>query len=47
MELNSSVNTFIGGMNLDSDISLLKENQYTYAENIRLLANEDSTTGVL
>lgn len=47
MELNSSVNTFIGGMNLDSDISLLKENQYTYAENIRLLANADSTTGVL
>ena len=47
MELNSSVNTFIGGMNMDSDISLLKENQYTYAENIRLLANEDSTTGVL
>lgn len=47
MELNSSVNTFLQGMNLDSDISLLKENQYTYAENIRLLANEDSTTGVL
>ena len=47
MELNSSVNTFIGGMNLDADISLLKENQYTYAENIRLLANDDSTTGIL
>ena len=47
MELNSSVNTFIGGMNLDSDISLLKENQYAYAENIRLLANEDNTTGIL
>lgn len=47
MELNSSVNTFLQGMNLDSDISLLKENQYIYAENIRLLANEDSTTGVL
>ena len=47
MELNSSINTFIGGMSLDTDKSLLKENQYTYAEDIRLLANEEATTGIL
>lgn len=47
MELNSSINTFVGGMSLDVDKSLLKENQYIYAEDIRLLANKESTGGIL
>ena len=28
MEINSQVNTFIGGMNIDSDITMLADNQY-------------------
>ena len=47
MELNSQLNTFTKGMNLDSDITLLPEGQYRYAENIRLLADDDGTTGIL
>lgn len=47
MELNSQINTFSKGMNLDTDIAMLPEGQYRYAENIRLLADAESTTGVL
>ena len=36
-------NTFIGGMNTDLDYSVIKNNQYMYAENIRLLANTDNS----
>lgn len=47
MELNSSINTFTKGLNLDSDITMMPEGQYRYAENIRLLTNADGTTGTL
>lgn len=47
MELNSQVNTFARGMNMDADITMIPEGQYRYAENIRLLTNADGTTGVL
>lgn len=47
MEINSQVNTFEAGMNLDSDISMLRNNQYRWAENIRLLTDNAGTTGVL
>lgn len=47
MELNSSINTFTKGLNLDADLSMMPEGQYRYAENIRLLTNADGTTGVL
>ncbi len=40
-----AVNTFSGGMNLDTDISLLKNNQYRYAEEMRLDSNESSSFG--
>ena len=46
MELNSSVNTFHKGLNLDSDISVLDNNTIRYAENIRLVANSDGTSAV-
>ena len=45
MEINSQVNTFIGGMNIDSDITMLADNQYRWAENIRLLTDNAGTTG--
>lgn len=39
------INTFSGGLNMDSDYSLLKENQYINAENVRVVVNEGSSTG--
>jgi len=43
----TTVNTFSGGIQLDIDKSLLKENQYRYAENVRIVSNEGATTGAL
>ena len=40
MNARRQTNTFSGGMNMDVDYSVLKENQYIYAENIRILTNE-------
>lgn len=47
MELNSQVNTFVGGMNLDDDLTMLPNNQYKSANNVRLITNDSGTTGVL
>lgn len=47
MELNSQINTFTKGMNLDTDVTMIPEGQYRYAENIRLLTDADGTTGML
>lgn len=41
------INTFGGGMNLDVDKSLLKKDQYRYAENIRCVSNDDATSGAI
>lgn len=40
-------NTFIGGMNMDTDVSLIPNNQYRYAENIRVITNDNGTTGAI
>lgn len=40
-------NTFVGGMNLDTDITMLPDNQYRYAENVRIVTDTAGTTGVL
>lgn len=40
-------NTFTGGMNTDISEELIKDNQYRYAENVRVITDSDSTTGVL
>lgn len=47
MELNAQINTFEGGMNLDADLSLIKNNQYRYARNVHVLSDTDGTNGVL
>ena len=47
MELNSQINTFNKGLNMDTDITMIPEGQYCYAENIRMLTNADGTTGML
>lgn len=41
------LNTFSGGMNLDIDSSLLKNNQYRYAENARVSSTEGSLFGAI
>lgn len=40
-------NTFSGGMNKDIDYSILPNNTYVHAENIKLIANEDSNGFIL
>ncbi len=47
MEQQAQINTFIGGMNIDQDVSLLAENSYRYAENIRLQTDKGNTGGAL
>lgn len=47
MEINSQVNTFIAGMNLDSDITMVPDKQYRWAQNVRLLTDDAGTTGIL
>ena len=40
-------NTFTGGMNLDVDVTMIPNNQYRYAENVRVITDTAGTTGVL
>lgn len=47
MEINAQINTFNGGMNLDTDVNYIDKSQYKYAENVRIVTNGDGTTGVL
>lgn len=47
MELLSQVNTFAKGLDMDTDITMLPEGKYRYAENIRLITDADGTTGML
>lgn len=44
-EINAQTNTFSGGMDLDTDISMLQSNKYRYAENIRLLSDINGLSG--
>lgn len=47
MNSTRQTNTFAAGMNMDADYSILPNNQYSYAENIRILANtKDSTAAI-
>lgn len=43
----AQTNTFTEGMNFDTSISFLKDTEYRYAENVRVVTNEDGTTGIL
>ena len=40
-------NSFVGGLNMDIDIHALPENQYRYAENVRIITDTEGTSGVL
>lgn len=43
----AQINTFVGGMDMDTDINLLSNDRYRYAENVRVITNDGGTTGIL
>ena len=47
MNARRQTNTWLSGMNMDLDYSMIKNSQYNYAENIRVVANNDNTSGSL
>lgn len=47
MNTTLQTNTFIKGMNLDTDETVLGADQYRYAENVRIVTNDGGSTGVL
>ena len=44
---NQQTNTFVKGMNTDTSDMYLSSDQYRYAENVRVVTNEDSNSGEL
>ena len=47
MEQNAQINTFEGGMDLDTDLSKIQSNKYRWASNVRLITDSEGTSGVL
>ena len=47
MNAQRQTNTFQKGMNCDLDYSVIDSGQYQWAENIRIIANDNSSTGVM
>lgn len=47
MEINSQINTFENGMNLDSDIRVMPNNAYRWAQNVRILTDDAGTGNIL
>jgi len=47
MELMSQTNTFNGGLNLDDDITMIPKNQYRWAQNVRIVTDNEGTSGIL
>ena len=42
-----TVNTFLKGMDLDTDVTLVSKDSYIYAENVRIIVDSSSNTGAL
>ena len=47
MNIQRQTNTFNKGMNMDLDYSVMDSQQYSYAENIRIITNDNGSTGVM
>ena len=47
MAVQQQVNTFTGGMDLDTDIHLIGSDKYRYAENIRITTDKNNAKGAL
>jgi len=44
---NTHINTFTSGMNTDTSDMVIKSDSYRYAENIRIITDENSNSGEL
>ena len=47
MEIKSQINTFTTGMDLDTALSSVPNTSYRYAQNIRVVTDNDGTTAIL
>lgn len=47
MELYAQINTFEGGMNTDTDVSMIPKNSYRYAQNIQILSDSNGIGNTL
>ena len=47
MEIKSQTNIFTGGMHLDSDLSSIPNQSWSYAENVRVVTNNDGSASIL
>ncbi len=47
MAANSQTSTFLGGMDRDSSEYMVKEQSYRYAEDIRVITNDNGSTGYI
>lgn len=47
MEIKSQINTFTTGMDLDTGLSNVPNTSYRYAQNIRVVTDNDGTTAIL
>lgn len=47
MAAQYQINTFTGGMDMDTDVNLVSNNTYRYAENIRIITDDSGTTGII
>lgn len=43
----AQINTFTAGMDTDTDVNLLPNNKYRYAQDVRIVTDDQGTTGVL
>ena len=43
----AQVNTFVQGMDLDTDINMIPESRYRFGQDVRVVTNDGGTTGVL
>lgn len=43
----AQINTFTGGMDTDTDVNLLPNNKYRYAQDVRIVTDDRGTAGVL
>lgn len=43
----AQINTFVHGLDMDTDVTVLPNDRYRYAENVRVVTNDSGTTGAL
>ena len=46
-EQNIQLNTFEGGMDMDTDVAFMSKNTYRYSQNMRLVTKDNGTNGII